>query len=61
MTNRTQKGGLQVAGILIDLVADKIAPGTGVEPDAFWQAFEDVLNDLAPKNKAESEKQTALM
>ena len=31
MTNRTQKGGLQVAGILIDLVADKIAPGTGVD------------------------------
>jgi len=60
MTDRTQKGGLQVATILIDLVADKIAPGTGVEPDAFWQAFEDVLNDLAPKNKALLQKRDDL-
>ena len=60
MTDRTQKGGLQVASVLIDLVADKIAPGTGVEPDAFWQAFEDVLNDLAPKNKALLQKRDDL-
>jgi len=52
MTNRIQIGGMQVATVLVDLVADKIAPGTGVEADAFWAAFEDVLNDLLPKNKA---------
>ena len=50
MTERTQKGGMQVANILVDLVADKIAPGTGIEPDAFWPAFGAVVNDLGPKN-----------
>ena len=60
MTDRTQKGGLQVASILIDLVADKIAPGTGVEPDSFWQAFEEVLNDLAPKNRVLLQKRDDL-
>ncbi|MBT4590106.1 MAG: malate synthase G [Rhodospirillaceae bacterium] len=52
MTDRTQIGGMQVANVLVDLVADKIAPGTEVEPAAFWSAFENVLNDLAPKNRA---------
>jgi malate synthase len=60
MTDRTQKGGLQVATLLIDLVADKIAPGTGVDPDSFWTAFETVLNDLAPKNKSLLKKRDTL-
>jgi len=52
MTDRIQKGGLQIAASLYELVADKIAPGTGIEPDAFWASFEEILTDLAPKNKA---------
>jgi malate synthase len=60
MTDRTQKGGLQVATILVDLVADKIASGTGVDQDAFWAAFETVLNDLEPKNKSLLQKRDTL-
>ena len=52
MTERVQVGGLQVAKILHDLVANDIAPGTGIAPKAFWNSLEDILNDLAPKNKA---------
>ena len=52
MTERVQKGDLEIAKALYDLVANEIAPGTGVEPDAFWAAFEQVVADLAPKNKA---------
>ncbi|RDE24887.1 malate synthase G [Motiliproteus coralliicola] len=52
MTTRTQVGGLQIATVLHDLIADKVAPGTGVEPQAFWTAFEEILTDLAPKNRA---------
>ena len=52
MTDRIQRGGLRVAGVLDDLVAQKILPGTGVDTDAFWQSFEAILNDLAPVNKA---------
>lgn len=51
MTVRTQIGGLQIATVLHDLIADKIIPGTGVDPAHFWAAFEKILTDLAPKNR----------
>ncbi len=60
MTDRIQKGGLQIASVLHDLVANDIIPGTGIEADAFWTSLEDVLNDLAPKNKALLEKRDSL-
>ena len=56
MTERTQIGGLEIATNLYDLVANEIAPGTGVEPDQFWAELEKILADLAPKNKALLEK-----
>jgi malate synthase len=52
MTTRIQKGGLQIAEELFNLVENDIAPGTGVDTDHFWTEFEAILNDLAPKNKA---------
>jgi len=52
MTQRIQKGGLQIADVLYQLVEQQIAPGTGVENDHFWSQFEAILTDLAPKNKA---------
>ncbi|RFA30940.1 malate synthase G [Alkalilimnicola ehrlichii] len=52
MTERVQVGGLQVAKNLYDLVAQEAAPGTGIEPDAFWASLEAIVNDLGPKNKA---------
>ncbi|MGH1371622.1 MAG: malate synthase G [Cellvibrionaceae bacterium] len=52
MTARIQKGGLQIAQELYELIENEIAPGTGVDVDHFWAEFETILNDLAPKNKA---------
>jgi malate synthase len=52
MTTRIQKGGLQIAEELFNLVENDIAPGTGVDADHFWTELEAILNDLAPKNKA---------
>ena len=52
MTERIKHGDLDIAKELYDLVANEIAPGTGVEPSAFWSAFEKVAVELAPKNKA---------
>ncbi len=51
MTARIQKGGLQVASSLHDLITDEILPGTGVDADAFWSSFEQIINDLAPRNR----------
>lgn len=52
MTDRVQKGGLQVAKVLSDFIAGEATPGTGVDPDAFWAAFETIVDELGPKNRA---------
>jgi len=52
MTERTRIGELEIAENLHALVANKIAPGTGVDPNHFWAELEKVVADLAPKNKA---------
>ncbi len=52
MTERIQKGGLQIAPVLYDLLVNDIIPGTGIDADQFWHNLENVVNDLAPENKA---------
>lgn len=52
MNERIKHGELDIAKSLYDLVANDIAPGTGMAADAFWTSFEKVVADLAPKNKA---------
>ncbi|SEG81233.1 malate synthase G [Marinobacterium lutimaris] len=52
MSNRIQVGSLGVDVALYKLIEDEIAPGTGVDPIAFWQAFEGIVKDLGPVNRA---------
>ncbi|MFV2040085.1 MAG: malate synthase G, partial [Acidimicrobiales bacterium] len=42
-------GGLEVAAALADFVRRDVAPGTGVDPDAFWAGFEELLRTLQPR------------
>ena len=51
MADRIQLGGLQVASEISDLVANELIPGTGVSVEHFWASFEDILNDLTPRNR----------
>lgn len=52
MTERIQAGGLQVAKELYDFINDTAIPGTGVDQAAFWASFDEIVHELAPKNKA---------
>jgi len=52
MTEFIEVSGLQVARSLYDLVANEIAPGTGIKGDAAWQAFARIIEDLTPHNRA---------
>ncbi|MES1942550.1 malate synthase G [Salinisphaera sp. PC39] len=60
MTQRVEVAGLQIGRELHDLVRDAIAPGTGVEPEAFWRALADIVADLAPRNRALLDKRREL-
>jgi len=51
-TERTTAHRLQVATNLYRFVEDKVLPGTGVDSAAFWQGFDAIVADLAPKNIA---------
>ncbi len=52
MTERVQIGGMQVARVLHDLIVNDILPDTGVSAEAFWAGLEQIVNDLAPENRA---------
>ncbi|MBL1378156.1 malate synthase G [Zobellella iuensis] len=60
MTERIHLGTLQVATVLHDLVVNEIIPGTGIEPAAFWAGMEQIVKDLAPRNRALLEKRELL-
>ncbi|MEX0619161.1 MAG: malate synthase G [Pseudohongiellaceae bacterium] len=50
-TERVNRSGLQVAAELDALVSQEAAPGTGVDPVAFWEGFAAIISDLAPENR----------
>ncbi|MGI3125117.1 malate synthase G [Nitratireductor sp. PBL-C9] len=60
MENRVELHGLKVAEELRDFAVKEALPGTGIEPDRFWKALAEIVNDLAPKNRALLAKRDAL-
>jgi malate synthase len=57
---RVHAGGLDIDESLYGLVRDEVAPGTGVDPEAFWRALGAIVKDLGPKNRRLIEKRDAL-
>jgi malate synthase len=51
MTDRIQTGGLQVAKELYDFVNEKAIPGSGVTSEAFWSGLDQLVHELAPRNR----------
>ena len=52
--------GLNIDQRLYDLVERDIAPGTGVDADAFWSGLGDIVRDLSPKNRELLRKRDAI-
>ena len=52
MTARTPSHRLQVATPLYRFIEDRVLPATGVDSATFWQGFDAIVHDLAPKNIA---------
>jgi len=51
MPQRIECAGLQVAEALHKLLVNEIAPGTGIDPDTFWQGLADIWSSLGPVNE----------
>ncbi len=51
MSQRVQVGGLQVAKELYDFINNEALPGTGVDVEQFWNRFDSIVHDLAPRNR----------
>ncbi|GAB3473301.1 malate synthase G [Azotobacter salinestris] len=52
MNPRTSRQRLQVAEDLARFIEDEALPGTGLDAARFWQGFDALVHDLAPKNRA---------
>jgi malate synthase len=51
MDQRVQVGGLGVAASLHRFIVEEALPGSGVDPQAFWDGADAVIHDLAPRNR----------
>ena len=60
MTERISVGHLQVAKSLYDFINDEALPGTEVDQAAFWSSLNDLLADLAPRNRELLAKRDAI-
>ena len=52
MTNRIQRGDLQVSEELDKLVSEKVCVNIDVEPEQFWSSFNEIVKEFTPRNKA---------
>ncbi|WP_284618188.1 malate synthase G [Aquabacterium humicola] len=52
MTARTRCHSLQVATELYRFIEDRVLPAVGIASTTFWQGFDAIVRDLAPKNAA---------
>ena len=60
MTKRIQVGGLQIAEVLHDLVANEITPGISISAEAFWQGLGNCLIKMELLDEALLEKRNQL-
>lgn len=52
MGEYVQVGRLQVAKLFYEFIVEEVLPNSQVDPRKFWGDFEQLINELTPKNKA---------
>ncbi|MCV2881358.1 malate synthase G [Actibacterium sp. XHP0104] len=60
MEQRTQRAGLRVDTRLAEFIEEQALPGTGIDADAFWQGFADLIDRFASQNAALLARRDAL-
>lgn len=60
MENRVAIGQLKIHKDLYALVRDEIAPGTGIDAENFWKAFDSIVSDFAQENRSLLDKRDKL-
>lgn len=60
MEDRIEVGNLKIHKDLYALVENEIAPGTGIDVETFWKAFDEIVKDLAPENLSLLQKRDTL-
>jgi malate synthase len=60
LTERVRAGAIEIDVRLHDFVQQEAAPGTGVDPSAFWAGFAALVQRLAPRNAALLARRDAL-
>lgn len=56
MPERVEKAGLKVDAALAKFVEEEAIVGTGIQPEAFWAGFSELVHGFGPKNRALVEK-----
>jgi malate synthase len=51
MSQRIECAGLSIDHDLHSLLVNEIAPGTGIDPDTFWQGLATIWSTLGPENE----------
>jgi malate synthase len=60
MTDFPRRGNLTVAPQLLRFIEDEALPDTGLDSGTFWSAFDQLVHDLAPRNRALLNKRDVL-
>ncbi len=55
-----EAAGLRIAEPLFELIAEDMAPGTGIDSGAFWAAVAEIVRELGPRNKELLQQREAL-
>ncbi len=57
---RVEKAGLRVDEVLARFINEQALPGSGVEPQRFWEGLSTLIHEFGPRNRALLERREEL-